>query len=196
ENVSEAKLAGTSKEMVDADYSRELVRGFASYKLFGLYREVGQLRAKFGTPIGKPDPRCKNGVDVTIPVVEGLIYSWGSTIWSGMNALIPDQLNQILGTKEGNVANGLKFDKGITDILKAYGRQGYLDARVRPTPEFDDSSKRVTYKIEIGEGSQYRMGSLVFKGLIERDAKALRDSWKLRRGEIFDQGYLDDFFKS
>jgi len=196
ENVSEAKLAETAKELSDADYSNERIRVFSGMKLFALYREVGQMRAKFGAPIAKPDPRCKNGVDVTIPVVEGLIYSWGPTVWSGATALTTDQLSQALGVKEGTVANGLKFDQGITAIVKAYGRQGYLETRVRPTPEFDDGAKIVTYKIDVSEGQQYHMGSLLFKGLAERDAKALRDSWTLRRGEIFDQGYLAEFFKN
>ena len=194
-NVSEAKLAGTSKEeLSDTDYSSELLRGFAGMKLFAIYRELGQLRAKFAAPVAKPDPKCKNGVDVTIPVAEGLIYSWGQTDWSGANALTGDQLNETLGIKQGDVANGLKFDKGVMAVMKAYGRQGYLDVRVRPAPEFDDSAQKVTYKIEVREGPQYRMGSLSFKGLTERDAKALRDAWRLRRGEVFDQGYIGEVF--
>ena len=116
--------------------------------------------------------------------------------WSGANALTVDQLNKVLGAKPGEVANGIKFDKGIIDVMKAYGRQGHLEARVRPKPEFDDSAQKVTYKIEVLEGPQYRMGSLLFKGLSERDAKALRDAWKLRRGEIFDQGYLKEFYEN
>ncbi|HEV7796698.1 MAG TPA: POTRA domain-containing protein [Pyrinomonadaceae bacterium] len=195
-NISEAKLVGTAKEMADADYSSELVRAFAGMKLYAIYREAGQLRAKFAAPMGLPDPKCKNGVDVTIPVDEGLIYSWGPADWSGANALTADQLNQILGAKPGEVANGLQFDKGVLAVMKAYGREGHLDVRVRPTPEFDDNARQVVYKIEVREGPQYRMGSLLFKGLTERDAKALRGAWRLRRGEIFDQGYLEDFFKS
>lgn len=194
-NVSEEKLSVTAKEMSNADYSSELVRGFAGMKLYALYREVGQLRAKFATPVGKPDPKCKDGVEVTIPVEEGLIYSWGQTDWSGMNALTGDQLSGILDVKQGDVANGLKFDKGVMAVMKAYGRQGYLNVRVQPTPEFDDSAQKVSYKIEIREGPQYRMGSLLFKGLSEREARALRDAWRLRRGEVFDQGYIDEFFK-
>jgi outer membrane protein assembly factor BamA len=195
-NVSEAKLAGTSKEELSGtDYSGELVRGFAGMKLFAIYRELGQLRAKFAAPVAKPDPTCKDGVDVTIPVEEGLIYSMGPTAWSGMNALTSDQLNEVLGMKPGEVANGLKFDKGLVTISKVYGRQGYLAAQVQPVPEFDDSAQKVSYKIEVREGPQYRMGSLLFKGLAEREAKALRDAWKLRRGEIFDDGYVMEFFK-
>jgi outer membrane protein assembly factor BamA len=194
-NVSEDTLTGTSKELFNADYSSELVRVFAGMKLVPIYRELGQLRAKFATPVGKPDPKCKNGVEVTVPVEEGLIYSWSRPEWSGMNALTADQLNETLKVKQGDVANGLKFDRGIIAVRKAYGRQGYLDVRVRPTPEFDDIAQKVTYKIEVHEGPQYRMGKLLFKGLPERNAKALRDAWRLKGGEVFDQGYLEEFWK-
>ena len=196
-NVAEEKLVSASKEeLATADYSRDLVRVFANMKLIAIYRELGQLRAEFSTPVAKPDPQCKNGVDVTIPVTEGLIYSWAQSEWSGANALTVDQLNKVLGAKPGEVANGVKFDKGIMDVMKAYGRQGHLEARVRPKPEFDDSAQKVTYKIEVLEGPQYRMGTLQFKGLKEIDARALRDAWKLRRGEIFDQGYLKEFYEN
>jgi outer membrane protein assembly factor BamA len=195
QNVPEAKLIAVSKELSEADYSRELVRGFADMKLVAVYRELGHLRVKFADPVGKPDPKCKNGVDVTIPVEEGPVYSLGGIDWSGANALTADELNQVLGLKPGELANGVKFDQGVMEIRRAYGRQGYLEARVRPTPEFDDSSQKVTYKIAVFEGPQYRMGGLVFKGLIEKDARALRDAWTLRRGDLFDQTYLDEFFK-
>ena len=194
-NLPEAKLASIAKELSDTDYSSELVRGFSGMKLIAAYREAGQLRAKFAPPIGKPDPKCKDGVEVTLAVDEGLIYSWSGIDWTGATALTPDQLNAALGIKPGEVANGLKFDRGLIDVTKAYGREGYIEARVNPVPEFNDNARTVGYKIEVREGPQYRMGALFFKGLSERDAKALRDAWRLKRGDIFNQGYLEDFFK-
>jgi outer membrane protein assembly factor BamA len=195
-NVAEEKLATVSKEELSTtDYSSELVHAFSGVKLFAIYRELGQLRAKFASPVGVPDTKCKNGVAVTIPVTEGLVYSLGQPDWSGATALTPEQLNETLGMKPGEVANGLKFDRGLMAAMKAYGRQGYIDTELRPAPEFDDVAQKVNYKIEVREGPQYRMGGLSFKGLLERDAKALRDAWRLRRGEIFDEGYVDEFFK-
>ncbi|HWN10015.1 MAG TPA: POTRA domain-containing protein [Pyrinomonadaceae bacterium] len=195
-NLAEEKLAAIAKEIFDTDYSGELVRGFSGMKLIAAYREAGQLRAKFAPPVGKPDPRCQNnGVVVTLPVEEGLIYSWAGIDWTGVNALTPDQLNSVLGIKPGEVANGVKFDRGLIDVQKAYGRQGYIQSRLMPTPEFDDNARKVLYKIDVLEGPQYRMGGLAFRNLTERDAKALRDVWRMKRGDIFDQGYLDEYFK-
>lgn len=195
-NVTEQRLLTAAQELNEAEYARELVKGFADVKLRAVYRELGQLRAAFGTPIGKPDSKCKNGVDVTIPVDEGLIYSWGSVDWSGTTKFLPDELGQLLGVKQGEVANGLKFDKGLQAVKKAYTSQGYLEAMFRPSPEFDDTTKKATYKMEVSEGPQYRMGNLLFSGLTERDAKALRSAWRLQRGEPFDQSYVEEFFRT
>ena len=47
---------------------------FAENNLIPLYREVGQLKAAFSPPLAKPEATatCKSGVELTIPVDEGL----------------------------------------------------------------------------------------------------------------------------
>jgi outer membrane protein insertion porin family len=195
-NVTEEKLIAAAKELDGAEYARELVRGFADVRLRAVYRELGLLRAKFATPVGKPDPKCKNGVDVTVPVDEGVVYSWGPIDWLGSQTLQADELNRLLGVTPGDVANGLKFDKGLMAIRKAYTSQGFLEVAMQPVPEFNDSAQKAAYKITVSEGPQYRMGSLTYSGLVDREAKALRDAWRLRRGEFFDQTYVDEFFRA
>ena len=158
-NLPESKLSEIAKELFETDYSSELVRGFSGMKLIAAYREVGQLRAKFAPPTGKLDPRCQNnGVVVTLPVEEGLIYSWAGIDWTGANALTPDQLNSVLGIKPGEIANGVKFDRSLTDAQKAYGRQGYIEARLRPTPAFDDNARKVSYQIDSCRGAAVSHG--------------------------------------
>ena len=195
-NVSEDRLVAAAKELQDAEYGRELVKGFADVRLRAVYRELGQLQAKFGTTIGKPDPKCKYGVDVTVPVEEGTIYSWGEIAWSGATLFEAEQLHQLLGVKTGDVANGLKFDQGLIAIRKAYLSQGYIEAAFHPTPEFDEPAQKARYRIEIQEGPRYRMGTLGYSGLADREARALRDVWRLRRGEYFDQSYAEEFFRT
>jgi outer membrane protein assembly factor BamA len=167
------------------------------YSLFPIYRELGQLKASFGQPVARPEEsaNCKGGVDLTIPVVEGSIYSWANAEWTGNQVLIPQDLDAALGMKTGEVANGLKFDKGVDAVFKAYGRKGYLDLRLKSQPEFDDSGLRVAYKIAITEGPQYRMGNLIVKGFPAASEKLLRQKWQLKTGDVFDEGYLDDFLK-
>jgi outer membrane protein assembly factor BamA len=98
-DVSEEKLTATMKSQTDANYSRQAASAFPQYGLYPLYYELGHLRATFGAPAAKADTsgKCENGVDVTIPVTEGLVYSWAPSQWSGYEALSPTQLDAALG---------------------------------------------------------------------------------------------------
>ncbi len=39
------------------------------------------------------------------------------------------------------------------------------------------------------------MGNLLFAGLSDKEAKRLKEKWKLASGQVFNALYLDEFFK-
>jgi outer membrane protein assembly factor BamA len=195
-NVDENHLIKSSEKLMGLDYSRRLAGLFATNNLYPIYREVGQLRATFGPPtasLGK-ETNCKDKVEVTIPVDEGAIYSWEKAEWSGNQALVNQELDTLLGMKPGEVANGLKFDEGMIAVRKGYGRKGFISTALRSNPEFDDAASKVTYRIAIKEGPQYHMGNLIIKGFPDSAAKMLRETWALKAGDVYDQGYPKEFF--
>jgi outer membrane protein assembly factor BamA len=194
-NISEAKLTDSSKSLIGTDYSHKFVSLFSQNTLFPLYKELGQLRAAFSPPLAKVEESltCKSGVDVTIPVDEGLIYKWDKAEWVGMMALTASELNDILGMTSGQPANGIKVDKASKEIQKAYGRKGYLNANLQSVPSFDDNKSIVTYRMEIREGQQFRMGQFIAKGFPEPIAKLLQERWALKPGAVFDEGYSIEF---
>jgi outer membrane protein assembly factor BamA len=197
-NVDEARLIKSSKDIMGTDYSRTFASAFAVSNLFPIYREVGQLRATFAPPAAKPEAaaNCSDGVELIIPVDEGAIYSWAKAEWSGNQVLTPQELDASLGMKSGEVANGLKFDEGIIAVRKAYSHKGYIAAGLQPRAEFDDAASKVAYRIDVREGPQYHMGNLIVKGFSENLAAVVRTKWALRPGDVYDQGYADEFFKS
>ena len=197
-NVSEDKLVKSSKELTDADYSLKSSIAFSSIVLFKLYREVGQLRARFLEPVAKFEgvENCKGGVELSIPVAEGPIYLWDKAEFTGNEALTPSELAAALGMKNGEIANGTRIDKGLFEIHRRYGYKGHLDVRVDAAPEFDDAASRVSYKIVVKEGPQYKMGKLTIKGLDEADVNSLEERWKLKNGEVFDTSYTERFFST
>jgi outer membrane protein assembly factor BamA len=123
-------LIESSKELFGNDYSNKFVSLFSTKTLFQLYREAGQLRAAFSPPLAKPEATatCRSGVDLTIPVDEGLIYKWDKAEWNGITALTATQLDVLLNMQSGQPVNGTKLDKATKEIEKAYGRKGYLMA--------------------------------------------------------------------
>lgn len=196
-NIPETKLLKASAELVATEYSRKFSSAFALKNLGPMYREAGQLRATFQQPVARisSEAKCKGGVDLTIPINEGSIYSWEKAEWSDNKVLDVATLDKELDMKSGELANGLKIDKGLAAIRKAYGRLGYLERRLTPQPEFDETSKRVILRISVKEGLQYKMGILNLKGFSEKEEKHLREKWKLAPGSPFNEEYFDDFVK-
>lgn len=197
--IQESELMKNSQPLIASDYTRSFVHSFAQANLVPIYRERGYLRVKFNPPTAKLETdagsKCKDGVTVSLPVEEGSVYSWDKGEWNGNAALSVQELEAALGMKTGELANGLKIDKGMGSVREAYGRKGYLAARVKPVPAFEGANQRVTYHIDINEGSQYRMGMLTISGLSESTANRLKGKWKLQPGDVYDASYLKEFIK-
>jgi outer membrane protein assembly factor BamA len=194
--ISEADLLKASQSLLKSDYSRKNAGVFADYTLFPLYRHLGHLRAQFQPPtavVEESPSQCAGGVAVTIAVDEGVVYSWEAAEWSGNQALTNEDLAVALGMKAGEVADGLKIDKGLKDVRKAYGHRGYMAAGVKESVEFDDSTRHVSYRIGVTEGPRYFMGKLIITGLSPEDAEQLKAKWTLGSNAVFDESYIDDF---
>lgn len=196
QNVPEQKLIQATRSSMDPDYSRQSAKTFPKYGLYPIYRELGHLRASFGAPVAKPESKggCE-GVDLTIPVNEGVMYSWAKPEWSGNKVLSAAELDEALGMKPGEPANGKKFDKGLMEVQRAYGKHGHIQAHSKPVPEFDDAAAKVTFKIAVNEGPQYHMGTVEFKGFSPDDAAKLGKKWRLKTGDVYDQTYAGRFLR-
>lgn len=196
-SVPEEMLVSKSGGILDSDYSRAFVEGYAESNLLPLYQERGYLRASFSPPTAKPftGADCDKGVAVTMYVDEGSIYVWDKAEWSGASALTEQELNVALGMRPREIANRAKIDKGLAAVRKAYSRKGYLDVRMRAVPAFDDTGRTVAFRFQVEEGPRYRMGDLNIAGLNEVDANNLRGRWRLLHGDPFDAGYPDEFSK-
>jgi outer membrane protein assembly factor BamA len=80
-------------------------------------------------------------------------------------------------------------------VHKLYGTKGYLFARADPTPELDDANSAVHYQLSVTEGNLYRMGDLQIDGLDAENARKMVAQWQLKKGDPYDDGYLQRFFK-
>jgi len=195
EAVPEAELIKASGALLNSDYSRKDIAGFANYTLFPLYRRLGRLRAQFQEPTPAPAegvPNCSGGVIVTVPVDEGAVYSWATAEWSGNQSLSTTELSAALGMKTGEIADGFKIDAGLNEVRKAYARKGYIAVRTNESFEFD-AAQHVTYRFAVQEGQQYRMGNLTIIGLAPDLTQELKQNWTLASGTVFDGSYVDEF---
>ncbi|MGD0908948.1 MAG: POTRA domain-containing protein [Candidatus Acidiferrales bacterium] len=180
-------------------YSRFAVEVFENEHVRPLYANKGFLRAQIGPPQAHLTVDLDNpampGVDVLIPVTPGPAYSWKGASWQGNTAFATTVLDGAFGLKPGDVADGMKIEAEWQRIESEYRRHGYLDVKLNPQQEFDDANRQVSYRVEIAEGSQYRMGDMVITGLSLDAEKRLRRVWQLAAGQVFDNGYYDNMTK-
>lgn len=193
--VREADLIQASREVLNADYSKKDIATFAPIKLLPLYRRRGLLRAEFQSPTVtlENSAQCPSGVSVTIPVEEGAVYSWSGSEWNGNEKLTVDELAAALGMNPDEIADGLKIEKGLKEVRRAYARRGYLAAQVLESIEFAEGAPRVRYIFRIVEGPRYFMGNLIVNGLTAADAEALKSKWTMGANSVFDESYIDQF---
>ena len=193
--IPEAQLVNASREILNTEYSKKDIATFAPIKLIPLYRHLGYLRAEFqpATVSMENSAACPSGVSVTIPVAEGTVYTWAGSEWNGNEKLTVDDLAGALGMNPGEVADGLKIEKGLKAVRRAYAGRGYLSAQVKESIEFAEGAPRVRYIFNISEGPRFFMGNLIISGLAPTDAEALKSKWILGSNSVFDETYIDQF---
>ena len=198
--VTDKQLGDASVTLKNQDFSVTNVALYASSGLLPLYYQRGYLRSKFGrVEVKLVDANSKgptSEVSITLPVTEGNQYLWNGASWSGNQILSTSDLGKLLGMKQQEVANQEKIDAGFKSARKAYESRGYIDARVSPARDLDDTAKLASYTVQVAEGSQYHMGQVYFDGLPQGVAAALSKKWKLKPGDVYDGTYPADFLKN
>ncbi len=184
-------------DLVGKPYSRFAVEVFANEQVRPLYLEQGHLRVRIGKPMarftGNPNRPLPDSVLVIVPIEPGPVYRWGGVTWSGNTIFGPAALDEFLDLKKDEIANGMKITGAWLRVQDEYGRRGYIEMKLEPRSTFDDAANRVTYKVAITEGPQYRMGELVITGLSLTAERKLLEAWHMPRGQIFDRVYFDEF---
>src|SRR6202790_5477374 len=123
---SDPKLA-TSKvvqqhlgEIQGKTYSRMTVDLFLAEQVKPIYLQQGFLRAKREPPkiplTGNPNQHLPDQIPVFVPLTPGVAYKWKGVQWSGNALLSVFTLNQLLGMKPGELANGMAIQGALEPI--------------------------------------------------------------------------------
>jgi outer membrane protein insertion porin family len=183
-------------EIQGKTYSRMTVDLFLAEQVKPIYLQQGFLRAKLGPPeirlSGNPNQHLPDQIPVFVPITPGVAYKFKGAQWSGNALLSVFTLNQLLGVKPGEIANGMAIQGGLERIQETYGQRGYLDTKVESEADFDDQTQTVWYRINIREGRLYKFGKLVLTGISPSGERRLRAAWPILSGDIFDKTKFED----
>ena len=189
-------LQAAAKPITGQEYLRSAMRPHERLDLLPVYRSRGYLKAQFSDSqpkIVSDGPRTV--VDVSFPVKPGIQYRVTDVRWSGFSAFPTDKLQALIHLKPGQPANAVQLDSDLEAVQKLYGTKGYLMAYVKPVPTLDDSAATVAYELNVNEGDQFRMGDLTVDGIDQAAADKLIAQWQIKKGDVFDDSYLQQFFQ-
>ena len=198
--VPETDLVSAAKDLKDKDYSATDTEAVESLALLAIYYRHGYLQARFGPPqpavIGNTRSGASFDIALTIPVIEGVQYSWDRASWTRNQKFSSDQLNGLLAMTPHEIANQDKIDAGLKAISTAYSKLGFIDATIAPGVSLDENARLVKYDSAVDEGIQYKMGELLITGLDDRTAGDLAKKWPIKPGQVFDGTCVRDFVKN
>ncbi|MFN0123585.1 MAG: hypothetical protein ACKV2V_24050 [Blastocatellia bacterium] len=192
------ELTRESEQLLGTEYSRQEALLYAHAALLPVYKNNGYLKARFLPVSGQlgADGACRDGVTLTLPIQEGLQYTWEKAVWSGNAILGAQDLDKALDMSAGDIANFRKIDVGLFHVGELYDEKGYMTARLMPRPDYDEARRRVTWQVTINEGPQYKMGTLSFSGFPDKEVEKLHGKWKLAPGAPYSTRFLRDYIQA
>jgi len=198
-----AELETAGENMGNREYSKARLQLFVQRQLLPIYYERGYLKAAFGPPQTKAanvpaeavqeGPRNQTVVDITFAVAPGQQYKLTAVNWSGNHEFPTDLLAKMVHAEDGQPANLVRITDELKQVQTLYGTRGFITAKLKPELQFDDASDAVTITIDVKEGFAYHMGDLQFRGLDNSLTAKLRDAWQMRRGDVYNATYLDQY---
>jgi len=183
--------------LVGRPFSMAYSRLVAEKDLDSIYRNHAYLKAHFSDPkvtftegSSQGDP---GSVKLVFTVTPGIEYKWHGAGWSGNSAYAASDLDGFLGMEERTPAALDRILAGMDSVAEAYGKKGYIAAKIVPTQSFNDAAGQVRYSFDVSEGKQFRMGTLTVSGYDSATADRIRKAWRLKSGDIYDSSYPKAF---
>src|SRR6202789_1507507 len=131
-------------------------------------------------------PNKGKRIDILMPVEEGARYHLGTITFTGNKAVSNTKaLRATFPLKDGDWFNATLLQKGLENLKKAFGANGYINFGAIPKLSYDDQKKTVSWEIDIDEGKPFYVSRIEFQGnTITRD-KVIRRELLLDEGSVY-----------
>ena len=171
----------------------------AAEKLKEAYEEEGYFEAGVTPDVTRlPD----GDVSVTFRVSEGRKMTIEKIVIEGAQGLKPDKIKDIMLTREREyfVLRGTvqrqKLDQDVERIVQFYNDNGYIQARVETVDtQVDRATARVTIRIVVAEGPQFKVGGIDITGNKVLPVEELRRRVLLKPDDIYSRTKLHESVK-
>jgi outer membrane protein insertion porin family len=131
-------------------------------------------------------PGTGKAVDITMPIEEGDRYTLGGITFKNNKAVSNTKaLRALFPIKDGEIFSKDKIAKGLENLRKAYGTQGYINFTSVPETRFDDEKKLIFLDVDVDEGKQFYVRRIEFQGNTTTRDKVIRREIALEEGQVY-----------
>jgi outer membrane protein assembly factor BamA len=118
---------------------------------------------------------------------EGPQYSLGQITFKHNKAIgTISVLRALFIIKDREIFSRQKIATGLQSLRHAYGELGYINFTSLPDTKFDDEKNLISLEIDLDEGKQFYISSLIVLGLDESARRELLKDPLIQKGQIFD----------
>jgi outer membrane protein insertion porin family len=189
------RSAGTVTAQVPSEfmdtYSNDRIL-HAINTLLTFYRNRGFVKASISPPeveFGPSEPTGK--MAFALKIIENNSYQLGQVRIAGATALREDVVISMLNLQARQAVNVSKINAGILALRETYLTLGYLDVDIKTSLDAPDGKKTADLKVDIFEGSQYRVGQVQLIGHSPIKENLLREILPFQPGDIFGRKAFD-----
>jgi outer membrane protein insertion porin family len=137
-------------------------------------------------------PGAGKSVDITMPIEEGDRYHLGSITFKNNKAIANvAALRSLFPMKDGDIFSREKVAKGLENLRKAYGGEGYINFTSVPDTKFDDEKKTVDLVVDVDEGKQFKVRRIEFQGNTTTRDRVIRREIALEEGQVYNSRYWE-----
>jgi len=155
-------------------------------KLRDYYREQGYLDVDISPDQVIFDYPKPGRLVITIGIKEGRRYRVGDISFTG-NKLHPTALlKRVIRRRKGSVFAPSKLDKDIERLEDFYGRDGYLDTRVRLIRKPNIATGNIDIEYAVDESDKFNVESVVIEGNTKTKSTVIVRELVLGPGDVFD----------
>lgn len=172
----------TRKDIYDPDKLRadeELLRRFYynhGYADFQVISSVAELDEE------------KNEYTITITLDEGERYTFGEVnIESSVEGINPDDLRDVISTKEGGVYSAEDVEDSIAAISDQLALAGYPFAQVTPRGDRDFAGQVISVSYVVDQGSRAYIERIEIRGNTRTRDYVIRREFDISEGDAFNQ---------
>lgn len=154
-------------------------------KLRDYYREEGYLDVQVRPEQISFDYPSPNRLIITITVNEGRRYSIGEVEITGAEIYPSGLLGIVLKQRSGMVFSPSKLDEDVKALEDFYGREGYLETRVRLLRKPNLATSNIDLEYQVIESEQFNVESIKIEGNTKTKSIVILRELVLGPGEVF-----------